>query len=156
MVSPSRMRRSSRRTRPEGCAASRRAALLGPASIRPCRKWPPHPARRYHGDPIPPAAMPMSVTYAIHLPLRALPDSGWLAASVRGMAPTFAWVADYDLAHDIGWCPCQLDGAECGFDWDLDREPTLSPTDARRYDVTAQVSHGASSQEWGQVNFIET
>lgn len=83
----------------------------------------------------------MSVSYAVYLKKRALPDAEWLASAVRAMAPTFALAQAFDFAADSGWCPCRLDGADCGFEWELDAEPDV-PADlaAQRFDAAALVS----------------
>ncbi|HJU39571.1 MAG TPA: hypothetical protein VJ724_08355 [Tahibacter sp.] len=82
----------------------------------------------------------MSVSYRVYLKQRALPDAGWLGSAVRAMAPKFEFAGAYDFTADTGWCPCRLDGADCGFEWELDAEPDV-PADlaARRFDAAADI-----------------
>ncbi|ANB16228.1 hypothetical protein [Dokdonella koreensis] len=90
----------------------------------------------------------MSASYVVYLPLRALPDDAWLASSIRGMEPTFAFAEPYDFATETGWCPCRLSDAGCGFQWELD-DAAAVPAElaSRRFDGVAALSFGASGAD---------
>jgi hypothetical protein len=90
----------------------------------------------------------MSVSCQVYLQQRALPDADWLVSAVRAMAPSFELAEPYDFAADSGWCPCRLDGADCGFEWELDAEPDV-PADlvAQRYDAAATLAFRSSDAD---------
>ena len=90
----------------------------------------------------------MSVSYQVYLQQRALPDADWLVSAVRAMAPTFELVEPYDFATESGWCPCRLDGTDCGFEWELDAEPDVPPDlAAQRFDAAASLAFRSSDAD---------
>lgn len=88
----------------------------------------------------------MSVSISVFLVRRYLPDGDWLEKGVAAMAPGFSFKEGFDPEKDSGWCPCEIKGEECGFEWELGEVESLPDAiDPAEADAEVLVSYRSSS-----------